>query len=1239
MSLPSFVSNAPISQAARNYVPAGYASPSAFAPGLPTSSIRGTRPSQPVGSSVPALVVPTFAPASHPALERKPSSSHASLHAVIDLTGSPSPPPPPSPPNDSFIPQLAAPVSHSNLPPSLPPKTPVCIGQLVVPAVILWPTPYLQARTDYDTEWAPVRLHYEHSPLKPPGEQDTIHVKIPNHKNAQNEIIQGQAFAFVEVRVAAKIGPMLAKGLIRVDAMIRKSRPGTQQNLSPLQMLVYTPHGNIQAIGSYFRRCGLLLDHPTSPYDFNAILRQYYFNPHNPPPGGFRPELNQPTGSVGQSRWATPAVAGKSIETQREQVDSLFNKAARSWDEIADTEPSPDVATKLYPHQKKALTFLLDREREKPMDGTSFSTMWEFIPRRHGQEKHWKHIITLDESYVEPVEAKSAILADDMGLGKTITCVSLIAATLSSSAQFAADTLQKPQPPPPLQLESTVLADHFADSVWGMPKVMNPASANKNNNKAIKLQEKLEADYVRECRIKKRSRSTLIVCPLSTVANWEDQFREHWRGEVVIFGGSGGSCMPNLASLHLTSGSSTPTPAALTLSEPATPQPSKGTPLRVYVYHGTARRPDPDFLADFDVVITTYATLASEYSKQNRTPAAVVKDAEDECEEDEASSDSGLDFDANGNFVGKLPKPKKAGSKRKKACNVNTPEASSPLQCVYWFRVVLDEAHSIKEPTTVASRACCDLLADRRLCLTGTPVQNKLEDVFALLKFLRLSPFDDKNVWTEYIGSPVKYGQSWGMERLRGIMQCITLRRTKESKTQDGASILALPSRKDELRYLTFDQQEQAIYDSFYLQSKADFKELSDRNEVMKNYVGILQNILRLRQICDHYELVANKDGSVVYRYEDIKVEIEREGINAARALAIFTLLRESATTQCVDCGYELGCTNSSGDGDGTNGCEAVDAPPTKRGRKSKATGSRNSTRANSPEGVRVVMTRCQHLFCIKCYRNGVCPNWPNVAPDTRRCCSVCQTGLSPADAIEIKPDVIISDSAVGGKKKPQRRERRQKGVMSLADFHPSTKVKALLGDLVQFSRMNPYSVNYEDVQLMDKNMGVEVTKTVVFSQWTSMLDKRVPHALEATGIRYDRLDGTMKRDERNRAIDALKNDPGCEVLLVSLRAGGVGLNLTAAQRVYLMDPYWNPAVENQAVDRIHRLGQTRPVTTVKLIIANSIEARLLEVQKKKIELANMTLGGQHLSKAQIAARRMEDLQVLFDARREASLS
>jgi len=142
------------------------------------------------------------------------------------------------------------------------------------------------------------------------------------------------------------------------------------------------------------------------------------------------------------------------------------------------------------------------------------------------------------------------------------------------------------------------------------------------------------------------------------------------------------------------------------------------------------------------------------------------------------------------------------------------------------------------------------------------------------------------------------------------------------------------------------------------------------------------------------------------------------------------------------------------------------------------------------------------------------------------------------------------------------------------------------------------------------------------------MLD-RIEDALEVNKIHYERLDGGMKREERNRSMDALKNDPRCEVLLVSLKAGGVGLTLTAASRVYMMDPYWNPAVENQAVDRIHRLGQTKPVIATKFIIENSIEQRLLEVQKKKADLASMTLG-RPLNKHELQQRRLEELQSLL---------
>ena len=380
----------------------------------------------------------------------------------------------------------------------------------------------------------------------------------------------------------------------------------------------------------------------------------------------------------------------------------------------------------------------------------------------------------------------------------------------------------------------------------------------------------------------------------------------------------------------------------------------------------------------------------------------------------------------------------------------------------------------------MGSRASCDLMADRRLCLTGTPVQNKLDDVFALIKFLQLRPFDDKNTWTEFIGTPVKFGQDIGIARLQMIMKCITLRRTKETRAEDGKAILALPPRRDELRFLQFDPQEQEIYNQYFQESKAEFTDLSSKNEVMKNYVGILQKILRLRQICDHFELVKAKeveqDGAA--SYESIVADIISQGLTQSRACAIFALLRESATTQCVECGSELCISTETGQSDDLDG----NGPPaSKRGRKTKAA-SRTPTRASSPAGPRPILTRCQHLFCIVCYRNCVSPAWPNVTSDELRACSACQMALSATDAVEVRSESLTETL----KKKTRKREKRQKGA-SLDNHHPSTKVRALMQDLMQFSTANPYSANYDpstlDIQIVNDEKSCpedNIVKTVV---------------------------------------------------------------------------------------------------------------------------------------------------------------
>jgi superfamily II DNA or RNA helicase len=131
--------------------------------------------------------------------------------------------------------------------------------------------------------------------------------------------------------------------------------------------------------------------------------------------------------------------------------------------------------------------------------------------------------------------------------------------------------------------------------------------------------------------------------------------------------------------------------------------------------------------------------------------------------------------------------------------------------------------------------------------------------------------------------------------------------------------------------------------------------------------------------------------------------------------------------------------------------------------------------------------------------------------------------------------------------------------------------------------------------------------KALVFSQWTSFLDLVEPHITNAD-IAFERLDGSTR--ERGQVVDRFQNSDGPPVMLVSLRAGGTGLNLTAADHIFLLDPWWNPAVEDQAADRAHRIGQTRPVVVHRLIARQTVEERILELHARKRALSDVALGG-----------------------------
>jgi SNF2 family DNA or RNA helicase len=146
----------------------------------------------------------------------------------------------------------------------------------------------------------------------------------------------------------------------------------------------------------------------------------------------------------------------------------------------------------------------------------------------------------------------------------------------------------------------------------------------------------------------------------------------------------------------------------------------------------------------------------------------------------------------------------------------------------------------------------------------------------------------------------------------------------------------------------------------------------------------------------------------------------------------------------------------------------------------------------------------------------------------------------------------------------------------------------------------------------------------LVFSQFIGHLSI-LREFCDSQSIEYQYLDGSTPTKERAKRVDAFQNGEG-DLFLISLKAGGTGLNLTAADYVIHMDPWWNPAVEDQASDRTHRIGQKRPVTVYRLIAKGTVEEKIIDLHKTKRELADALLDGAEAS----AKMSLDDLMAVL---------
>lgn len=531
--------------------------------------------------------------------------------------------------------------------------------------------------------------------------------------------------------------------------------------------------------------------------------------------------------------------------------------------------------------------------------------------------------------------------------------------------------------------------------------------------------------------------------------------------------------------------------------------------LSVYIYHGASRTSNMADLKGFDVILTTYSVLESVYRKQMY------------------------------------------GFKRK----TGTVKEPSVLHSIDFYRVILDEAHNIKDRQSNTAKAVNVLKTKKRWCLSGTPLQNRIGEMYSLIRFLDIDPFtkyfckqcsccstqwhfsdhlhcDDcghvgmqhTNFFNHFM---LKNVQKHGIEgpgldsfnKIQTLLSKIMLRRTKVERADD----LGLPPRIVTVRKDYFNDEEKDLYQSLYTDIRRKYNSYVEEGVVLNNYANIFTLITRMRQMADHPDLVLKR----------------MHGSN------------ESGVIICQLCDDE----------------------------------------AEEP-----IESKCHHKFCRLCINEYI----ESFMEDKKKLtCPVCHIGLSidlqqpslEVDETEFKKQSIVSRLKMNGK------------------WRSSTKIEALLEELYNLRS--------------DKR----TIKSIVFSQFTSMLDL-VEWRLKRAGFQTVKLQGSMTPTQRDQTIKYFMESIHCEVFLVSLKAGGVALNLCEASQVFILDPWWNPSVEWQSGDRVHRIGQYRPVKITRFCIEDSIESRIIELQEKKASMIHATI---NQDEAAINRLTPADLQFLFN--------
>ncbi|KAL9639402.1 MAG: hypothetical protein Q9164_000943 [Protoblastenia rupestris] len=476
-----------------------------------------------------------------------------------------------------------------------------------------------------------------------------------------------------------------------------------------------------------------------------------------------------------------------------------------------------------------------------------------------------------------------------------------------------------------------------------------------------------------------------------------------------------------------------------------------------------------------------------------------------------------------------------------------------------FFRVILDEAHFIKNRQSKTAKACYEIKAQHRWVLTGTPIVNRLEDLFSLVHFLRVEPWSNFSFWKTFITVPFESKDFIrALDVVQTVLEPLVMRRTKDMKTPDGQALVPLPPRTIEIEEIELSKQEREVYDYIFTRAKRTFNATMEAGTLLKSYTTIFAQILRLRQSCCHPILTRNK-----------AIAAEEEEASAASDVAN-GLADDMDLQELIE---RFTSEIDGGDQDITNkyGAHVL--------QEIQSQANNECPICSEEPMIDPAVTGCWHSACKKCLIDYIDHQKDK---HTLPLCFNCRAPVNQRDIFEVihhEDDDFDLDSPLQNSTPPKISLRR-------IGNNSSAKIAALISHLKILRKQSPG------------------TKAVVFSQFTSFLDLIAP-ALSASNIPFLRFDGAMSQKARASVLTQFATSPSTKsgygmVLLLSLRAGGVGLNLTSAKRVYMMDPWWSFAVEAQAIDRVHQMGQDEEVRVTRFVVAGSIEGRMLRVQERK---------------------------------------